>query len=411
MKFVVPSVLGLLIFLTPVPWNGQLTIVIGIITGWIKTAMGESGLWLVVAVMVLTVVMTLMGSLFKVAWIRNNHWLASLFSVPLPWIILRCAGMVFGLIYLFQFGPQILRSEEIGGAVFVGIAVNSLAVYISACILLPLLTDFGFMEFTGTLARPFFNRVFRLPGRAAIDATASLVGAASVGLLITIEQYERGYYSAREACVIATNFSIVSIPFSLVIVAVAGIEQYFVAWYGVVILTCLLATFITPRLPPLSRKSEAHLVDDPSLGMRRKNDHQGLLAEAWAAAIARAQTAPGLRGFFAKGLRNLAYFLSTIIAAGMGFAIVAALITFHTPIFSWLAYPFIPLLELVGLGDASGVAPGLFSGFLDQYMPAIVASGIEHDRSSFVLAGLSVCQLIFTEFPSLRYRCPAPIRV
>jgi nucleoside recognition membrane protein YjiH len=37
----------------------------------------------------------------------------------------------------------------------------------------------------------------------------------------------------------------------------------------------------------------------------------------------------------------------------------------------------------------------LFSGFLDQYMPAIVAAGIDNEFTSFVLAGLSVCQLIF----------------
>ena len=33
-----------------------------------------------------------------------------------------------------------------------------------------------------------------------------------VGVLITLQQYERGYYTAREAATICTNFSVVSVP-------------------------------------------------------------------------------------------------------------------------------------------------------------------------------------------------------
>ena len=74
---------------------------------------------------------------------------------------------------------------------------------------------------------------------------------------------------------------------------------------------------------------------------------------------------------------------------------IAAVITFHTPIFTWLSYPFIALLEFSKLPDATAAAPAILSGYLDQFMPAIVASGIDSDVTSFVLAGLSVCQLIF----------------
>jgi nucleoside recognition membrane protein YjiH len=45
--------------------------------------------------------------------------------------------------------------------------------------------------------------------------------------------------------------------------------------------------------------------------------------------------------------------------------------------------------------DAAAASPALFAGFLDQYLPAIIAAGIDSEATSFVLAGLSVCQLIF----------------
>ena len=395
LRFLLPSLFGVLVFLTPIPWNGHLTIGIGIITGWVKSLMGDYGLSIVVMLTVVTSVLTLLGTMFRVGWIHRHAFLKELFDVPLIWLLLRIAGTTFGLIYLFQVGPELLRSDDIGGAVFVGIAVNGLSVYIAACLLLPLLTDFGFMEFAGTLARPVFRTLFRLPGRAAIDAVASFVGAASIGLLITIEQYNQGNYTARQASVIATNFSIVSIPFSLVVVTVAGIEQYFISWYGFVILACLVAAFVTPRLPPLSRKADVFATGATEGAPDNKSGSQSLLAEAWDSAMQRAESAPGVREFFRIGLANLMFFAFSIITAAMALATIAALLTFHTPIFSWLGSPFVVLLEIAQLPDAASAAPGLFSGFLDQYMPAITATGIDSDVTSFVLAGLSVCQLIF----------------
>jgi nucleoside recognition membrane protein YjiH len=256
-RFLLPALFGMLTFLTPIPWDGHLTI--GIITDGVRQLFGGLGLLIVIALMISTAVLTLCGTTFRASWILERAWLRNLFDVPFIWLLLWLAGALFGLIYFFQVGPDVLKSEEIGGAVFVGIAVNVLAVYIGACIFLPLLTDFGFMEFAGTLARPFFRRVFRLPGRSAVDAAASFVGAASIGLLITIRQYERGNYTARQACVIATNFSIVSIPFSLVVATVSGIGDLFISWYAFVMLARLAAAFIVPRIPPLSRKSDTFL--------------------------------------------------------------------------------------------------------------------------------------------------------
>jgi nucleoside recognition membrane protein YjiH len=305
-----------------------------------------------------------------------------------------------------------LISEQIGGAVFVGIAVNVLPIYIFASLLMPLLTDFGFMEFAGTLARPVFRRVFRLPGRSAIDAVTSFVGAASIGLLITIGQYNRGNYTARQACVIATNFSVVAIPFALVVASVAGIGHLFVGWYGFVVLACLIAALITPRLPPLSNKAQVYISGLVDSGPDATRVAQSLISEAWDRAMERASSSPGVRDYFAAALTNMMFFIFSVMAAGMALATLAALVTFHTPIFTWLGYPFITVLELVQLPDATAASPALFAGFLDQYIPAIVATGIDSNVTSFVLAGLSVCQLIFmSEVGVIILRSSLPLSV
>ena len=412
LHFILPSLLGVLIFLTPIPWDGKLTIVIGIVTDWIKSLMGDYGLHIVVGITVITSILTVLGTIFRISWIQRHHGFKDLFDVPVIWLLLRLLGTTFGLIYLFQFGPDLLKSETIGGAVFVDIGISVVAIYSGACLLLPLLTDFGFMEFAGTLARPAFRKVFKLPGRSAIDAVTSFVGASSIGCLITIGQYDRGNYTAREACVIATNFSIVSIPFCLVVAAVAGISEYFIGWYGVIILACLIAAFITPRLPPLSRKVDAYVGGEPKTTSDGNPKPASLLGEAWENALVRAEQAPDIRAFFATGLKNMMFFMGSIITATMALATMAALITFHTPIFSWLGYPFIAMLEFAQLPEASAAAPALFSGYMDQYMPAIVAKGIDSDVTSFVLAGLSVCQLIFmSELGVIILRSSLPLGV
>src|SRR5699024_7655865 len=84
---------------------------------------------------------------------------------------------------------------------------------------------------------------------------ASWMGSGTVGVLITTQQYEQGFYSGREAAAIATNFSIVSIAFALLVASFIGISHLFIPFYLTVLVAGLVAAVIVPRLPPLSRKA------------------------------------------------------------------------------------------------------------------------------------------------------------
>ena len=411
LRFVLPSLLGVLVFLTPIKFQGNWLIGIGILTTYVKTAMGEYGLHILLAVMTATVVLTLVGTYTRVAWIREHNAFRNAFDVPTSWVLIRLFGAIIGFLYFFDVGPAVLRSEIIGQGVLVDIGVNVIAVYVTACILLPLLTDYGFMEFMGTLARPAFRKAFRLPGRSAIDALASFVGAASIGLLITIGQYERGQYTSRQAATIAANFSIVSIPYCLVVATTAGISHMFIPWYGTVIVACLVIALVTSRLPPLAWQPDACMDGSPEK-IPDRPEHGQLFKEAWHRANERAAKSPGIVEFFRTGLTNMIFFMFSILTAAMALASIAAIITFETPVFTWLGQPLVPLLEFAQLPQASVAATGLFSGFLDQYMPAITAAGIASDTTSFVLAGLSVCQLIFmSEVGVIILRSSLPLKL
>jgi len=49
-------------------------------------------------------------------------------------------------------------------------------------IFLAFLTNYGLMEFVGVFVRPLMRRIWKTPGRSAIDAVASFVGSYSVAL-------------------------------------------------------------------------------------------------------------------------------------------------------------------------------------------------------------------------------------
>lgn len=63
---------------------------------------------------------------------------------------------------------------------------------------------------------------FKVPGRSAIDAVASFITSFAVGLLITNKAYLSGEYSAKEAAIIATGFSTVSVAFMVIVARTLG---------------------------------------------------------------------------------------------------------------------------------------------------------------------------------------------
>ena len=66
----------------------------------------------------------------------------------------------------------------------------------------------------------------------------------------------------------------------------------------------------------------------------------------------------------------------------------------YTEWLTWLSLPMYPLLWLLQLPDAWAVLPGTLVGFFDN-SSAIIAADIADPVSRFVLASLSVTQLIF----------------
>ncbi len=397
-RFLIPSLIGVGAFLIPIDYQEEQTILIGVLTNLLTTLLAP---WLLQMVVAVTGIAATGGVVYLVLqpdWAERRPFLQALCNVTPVWLILRVIGFAIGLMVVFEVGPEIVRGEQTGETVFRDIGINSLIILCVACQLMPFLTEFGFMEFVGTLFRGPFEKLFRLPGRSAIDATASFLSSAAVGLLITIGQYERGYYTARESAAVATNFSVVSLPFSLLIAQVAGIGHLYFSWYLTMIVACLVCAFVMVRLPPLSRMPDSYHPDSlrsGGAGAEKPVGRGGLLTRAVASAVARAATAPGFGALFRGSALQTVSVVFNVIPAAMALATLTAVLVFHTPTFEWLSWPLVWLLDFLRFPEAAAVAPGLLAGFLDQFMPALIAVKVDSELGRFVLAGLSVTQLIF----------------
>ncbi|TCO78494.1 YjiH family protein [Chromatocurvus halotolerans] len=408
-RFLFPSLIGVSLFLVPYRVGDTINIGMGIMAESLQALLGSALPAIATVILCLSVLLTMTVKLAQPRWARQGM-LRELFDVAPRWVVLRGLGALFALMILFQVGPGFITAANTGGVMLNDLAPVLLTFFFFAAILLPFLVEFGFMEFIGSLVRTPFRWIFGLPGRSAIDATASWMGSGTVGVLITSQQYEQGFYTCREASAIATNFSIVSIAFALLVASFIGINHLFVPFYLTVIVAGLIAAVVVPRLPPLSRKPDTYYAP---VGCRIQEENTGdqhLFRYSLGMAVARAEGAPGPRALIRLALFNVADIFFGLLPLVVAIGTVALMLAEFTPLFTWLSYPMVPVLEWMGLPEAGAAAPATLVGFADMFLPAVLASGIESELTRFVIASLSLTQLVYmSEIGTLLLKSRIPI--
>ncbi len=254
--FFIPSLLGLFLFMAPISYEGDITIPVAILAKGLIALLDEYLIPIVTIIISFMAVASLLYRVVKPSFIKNNLFFDRLFNPSLLWLIVRVIGGLAVIMTYYHLGPKAVWEENTGGLVLEGLLPTLFSVFIFAGLLLPLLLNFGLLELVGTLLSKVMRPIFNLPGRSAIDCIASWLGDGSVGILLTSKQYDNKFYTQREAAVVGTTFSAVSITFSLVVLAQVKLEAYFLPFYGSICLAGIVAAIIIPRLPPLSRKKD-----------------------------------------------------------------------------------------------------------------------------------------------------------
>ncbi|MDI6401526.1 YjiH family protein [Balneolaceae bacterium ANBcel3] len=411
LRFLIPSLAGITIFLIPFRYDDTIHVGMSFMAGRMQDVLGGALPIIAVTFFWISMLVTL--------WVkfRNPNWASGgimheIFHTNTFWLSLRIAGTLLATMTLIGIGPSFIISEDTGGLMLNDLITVLFAFFFFAALCLPFLVDYGFMEFIGSMVRKPFRWLFNLPGRSAIDATASWFGSGTVGVLITMQQYEKGFYSKRESAVIATNFSIVSIAFSLVVINFVDLNHMFIPYYGTVVITGLITAIILPRIYPLSRKPDTYYEPVGRQLVEEKKFSGSFVRDSLLKALERAHNAPGIKGLAKSSFSNLADILLSLLPLVYAIGIMALIIAEYTPLFTWLSWPVIPLLALLQIPEAAEAAPAVLIGFTDMFLPAILASGIESEFTRFVIAALSISQLIYmSEVGALILKSKIPLNL
>jgi nucleoside recognition membrane protein YjiH len=395
LRFILPSFLGMLFFMTPISHSGEITIPIAIFSNYVLDNLSDILPGIMTGIICTTFLGTLIVKLVKPLAILKNDFLNTLFNVSSLWFAARIIGTFFAVFTFFKIGPQWIWSDNTGGLLLNDLIPILFSVFLFAGMLLPLLLNFGLLEFFGALLTKIMRPIFTLPGRSSIDCIASWLGDGTIGVLLTSKQYEEGYYTKREAAVIGTTFSAVSITFSLVVISQVNLGHLFVPFYLTVTLAGIAAAVITPRIPPLSRKPDVYFNNV------KKNDGETIpenyTAFTWGLnqAVKKASQNISAIDFFKQGVKNVLDMWFGVAPVVMAMGTLALIFAEFTPIFKWLGLPFIPLLELLKVPEAKEASQTLIVGFADMFLPSVIGSTIKSELTRFVIACISVTQLIY----------------
>lgn len=395
LKFLIPSIIGISLFMIPCKINGQVTIPIAFLANFIEGNFTDLLKLMALILISISVIGSIIIKIFKPKFLVKNEYLNNLFNVSPLWFIARILGMIFIICSYFQIGPEFIWSENTGGLVLNDLLPILIAVFLFAGFLLPLLLDFGLLEFVGSLLTKIMRPIFNLPGRSSIDCIASWLGDGSIGILLTSKQYEQGFYTKREAAVIGTTFSAVSITFCLVIISQVGLAHMFLPFYLTVTLSGIVAAIIIPRIPPLSKKEDSYFRGQDSKNL--EVIPSGYTPFSWGLekAVEKAESNTNAKDFFISGIKNVLDMWIGVLAIVMAMGGIALMIAEYTSIFQVMGIPFIPFLKLLGVPEAAAASQTLIVGFADMFIPSVLATTITNEMTRFIVACISVTQLIY----------------
>ena len=386
-KFLFYSILGIIAFLAPVTIGGESSILMGHIKSIVIDGYSESIKYLIVFVSLITITGTVIGKIKKQF---KNPVLQELFICgPINGAV-RIGGSIFFLMVHFGVGPKAVLDPNTGGMMAGDLLPSLMVTFCVGVILMPLLTSFGLVEFVGVLIAPFMRKVFKVPGYAAVDAIASFLGDGTIGIVVTDQQYQKGYYTQREAVIIATSFSIVGISFAAVVADFLKFSSIFIIFYSTIAISTVVAGVIIARLPLKKFKDEYYVQGK----VEEKDIISFSLALRKAAAVA--EKAKELE-IMIDSVKKVAVLYITFIPVIMFMGTAGLIVAEYTNIFSIISMPLIPFLQLLGFSKevAESMAPSMIVGFSDMYLPSLLIESVKSDMARFVIGTLSFAQLIF----------------
>lgn len=401
-RFIFFTTIAVLIFFIPFQIGGNTEILFGFIYNTLIDVFGIVGVWIINLLILINAALGFTGKFISKegSKIYNYYEKDSKLYIPIYFL-----GALYSTLYTLQVsvpgfnGPAAIVGPGTG-ELMSGIALAVMWVIPLGAIFIPFFVNYGSIDFVGKLLEPIMRPIFKVPGMSAVDAITSFLTSSSVAVLFTSKLYNTRHYTKKEAAVITTSFSAVSIGFAAVVIDTAGLMDHFATVYFSSFLIAFILAFIMVRIPPLSLKKNVYIDNSHQSADDRKSEsyNKNTLGIAFGSAVDQAAEANDFFGEIKKslmeGLAVLPKVMSMLFAIGVSVLILAE----YTPTFELIGSVIAPLIQLLQVPDAALIAPSLALGLAEMFLPVLyIADMVEmlDIQARYFVVAISMVQIIF----------------
>lgn len=378
-KFIGFSIVGIFAFFVPITINDTRTIPLDHIVTFFRETFPD-----LIPYYILIVI--LLGAVHPFI---NKSWNKSLVNIILT--LFKLIGLLVALMLTFDFGPSWLFNDNMGPFLFNSLVTPVGVLLPIGAIFLALLVGYGLLEFVGVFLQPVMRPIWKTPGRSAIDAVASFVGSYALGLLITNRLYKEGKYNVKEATIIATGFSTVSVTFMVIIARTLDLMHIWNLYFWVTLIVTFLVTAITVRIWPIRGTSEKYFED--------QGDPEEIIKEsrfkvAIDEAIKATKQAPVLYKNIWINVRDGVLMAAATLPSILSVGLLGLVLAEFTITFDILGYIFLPFTWIMQVPEPMLAAKAASMEIAEMFLPALLVVDAPL-ITKFVIATVSVSAILF----------------
>lgn len=378
-KFFVFSLIGIFTFFIPITINGVSSIPLDYIVTYIQTAFSA-------AVPYYALIIIVLGARYPFV---SRTWNKDMVNIILS--LFKILGAVASIMLVFQFGPNWLFVPDIGPYLYEKLVIPVGVLVPIGAVFLAMLVGYGLLEFIGVLLQPVMRPIWKVPGRSAIDAVASFVGSYSIGLLITNRVFKEGKYSIKEATIIATGFSTVSVTFMIVIANTLDLMEVWNIYFWVTLFVTFSVTAITVRIWPLNKISDGYYGEE---GKPEEMIKKNRIKVAWSKAMEVADQSPAITKNIWMNFKDGLIMTMAILPSIMSVGLLGLVLVEYTPVFDIIGYIFYPFTWIMQVPEPLLAAKAAATEIAEMFLPSLLVTDAPL-ITKFIVATLSVSAILF----------------
>lgn len=179
-----------------------------------------------------------------------------------------------------------------------------------------------------------------------MEQFCSIVGC---GTVLSCDLIRAGRYTAREAAIIATGFSTVSMTFLLVVARTLGLMDLWTTYFFVSMFVTFIVTALTARIWPFSAIPDTYFTGEKATVPKEEGSR---LERAWKLGLETAAAQPPVLKLCTDNLMSGLKMAFGVIPSITSIGLLGLFLAEFTPIFDYFGYLFVPFFKLFGVSQA-----------------------------------------------------------